>query len=366
MNRYPFAARPTSDYLVSLVRPRAPAGRYHANVVGTATPFEEAAISPCDTHATAKNPLVDHPLLHDELRAEGEASNALLSLTGRSSNRPTMALKDMNQSPARLMETHKRKREVANKSRRREQCRANQARYRDKQRNAQVQLKRKELDTLKRRYRDLASRERSNQSPWSIVAEVFRLLETSFHSPWRVASMQEMKNHSEIRQVLAILERSFAHDAAMGELRGADELMEQLLLFSQYFGKPHLKLQRIESVAPGVMAARAKLSITVTEFTLRHAFPHLEEPASGDDHVLLYQRLLGQRLECNCSLNFLFDEDSDRVVRLEINIDLASTLLDVLGSLTDVSNVLEHARVSSECVIGGVFGNCRSSDCTSL
>ncbi|KAF1785165.1 hypothetical protein GQ600_12705 [Phytophthora cactorum] len=198
---------------------------------------------------------------------------------------------------------------------RRQQCRTNQARYRDRQRNAQMQLEKRveqlqqEVGSLKRKYRYLASRERSNQSPWSIVAEVFRLLETSFHSPWR---------------------RSFAHDAAMGELRGVEALVEQLLLFSQYVGTPHLKLQRIESVAPGVMAARAKLSMTVTELTLRHAFPHLEEPASedrGDGRGLLYQRLLGQRVECNCSLAFLFDEDSDRVVRLETSIDLTTPFL---------------------------------------
>ncbi|KAG3123012.1 hypothetical protein PI124_g23839, partial [Phytophthora idaei] len=346
MSRYHFAPRPLSE--------RASTGRYHADVEGLTTPFE-ATVSPYDAPGRAENLFVTRPPLRDELQAKGEASNALLSLTGVSGGRPTqlragatakMTLEDMNPSPDRLKETNKRKREDANKFRRREQCRANQARYRDKQKNTQLQLEQsveqlhKELETLKRRYRYLASRERSNQSPWSIVAEVFRLLETSFRSPWRVASTQEMKNHAETRQILAILERSFAHDAAMGELRGVEALIEQLLLFSQYFGTPHLKLQRIESVAPGVMAARAKLSMMVTEFTLRHAFPHLEEPASedrGDGRGLLYQRLLGQRVECNCSLTFLFDEDSDRVVRLETSIDLTTPLLEMLGSLKDVS-----------------------------
>ncbi|KAL4160425.1 hypothetical protein PRNP1_000993 [Phytophthora ramorum] len=86
--------------------------------------------------------------------------------------------------------------------------------------------------------------------------------------------------------------------------------------------KPHstsrteMKLQRIESVAPGVMTARAKLSVTTTEFTLRHAFPHLEKPICGrnseDGRGLLYERMLGKRLDFNFSLNFLIDEDSDR------------------------------------------------------
>ncbi|KAL4086020.1 bZIP transcription factor 1 [Phytophthora ramorum] len=133
----------------------------------------------------------------------------------------------MKLSPDKLKETHKRKRVDAGKSRRREQCRANQARYRDKQRNAQLQLEKSvellhaELDALKRRYRDLLSRERSNQSPWSIVAEVFRLLESSFRFPWRTTNAQEMSHHQNTRQILAVLERSFAHDAAMGKLSGA-------------------------------------------------------------------------------------------------------------------------------------------------
>ncbi|KAG2785732.1 hypothetical protein PC129_g13407 [Phytophthora cactorum] len=361
MSRYHFAPSPLSDSLVGVIHPRASTGRYHADVEGPTTPFE-AAVSPYDALERTENPFVPRPPLRDELKAKGETSNALLSLTGVPGGKPTqlrarasaiMTLEDMNPSPDRLKE-NKHKREDANKLRRREQCRANQARYRDKQKNAQLQLEQrveqlhKELDTLKRRYRDLNSRERSNQSPWSTVVEVFRLLETSFRSPWRVASTQEMKNHAEMRQILAILERSFAHDAAMGELRGVEALIEQLLLFSQYSGTPLLKLQRIESVAPGVMAARAKLSMTVTELTLRHAFPHLEKPASDDrggGRGLLYQRLLGQRVECNCSLTFLFDEDSDRVVRLETSIDLTTALLELFCSLKDVAKVLEHARI---------------------
>ncbi|KAG7391590.1 hypothetical protein PHYPSEUDO_004092 [Phytophthora pseudosyringae] len=367
MSRFPFAPRPLSDGLVGLVLPRAPAGRHNA-------------VSPYDAPRRAENPRVALAPSRDEFRAKGEASDALLSLTGVAADGPAAGGKtpptpeDSTPSPGNLKDTHKRKRvDDDNKSRRREQCRANQARYRDKQRNAQVHLERsveqlhKELDTLKRRYRDLSYRERSNQSPWSIVAAVFRLLETSFRSPWRLASAKEMKSHAEMRQILAILERAFAHDAAMGELRGVGALTEQLRLFSQYFGNPHLELQRIESVAPGVMAARAKLSLTVTEFTLRHAFPHLEEPAGdghGNDRGLLYNRLLGQRLECNCVLSFLFDEDSDRVVRLETSIDLMTPLLGALGSLEDASKVLEHARVSSECVISafGAAGDSRSND----
>ncbi|CAI5705882.1 unnamed protein product [Peronospora farinosa] len=259
-----------------------------------------------------------------------------------------------------IKERHKRKRAEISKYRRREQCRANQARYRDKQKIAQLALDKsveelhQELEILKRRYRDVSSHERSNHSSWLIAAEVFRLIETGFRSPWSMSNTQEMKKYTETRQIVVTLERAFAHDVAMGELRGVDALMDQLRLYSHCFDKPSLQLQRIESVG-SVMSAQAKLSVTVTEFTLQYLFPHLEKPA-GEYQVKagreqLYQQLLGQRLECSCLMTFLFDKDSYRVVRLATTIDLMPALLRVLGSLRDVSIVLEHAQISSESVI---------------
>uniref|UniRef100_M4C5H2 BZIP domain-containing protein n=1 Tax=Hyaloperonospora arabidopsidis (strain Emoy2) TaxID=559515 RepID=M4C5H2_HYAAE len=61
-----------------------------------------------------------------------------------------------------------RRRAEQHDARRREQCRANQARYRDKQRHAQLMLEKSvgqlkdELVTLKREFRDMSSRKRSN------------------------------------------------------------------------------------------------------------------------------------------------------------------------------------------------------------
>ncbi|POM71052.1 Bzip transcription factor [Phytophthora palmivora] len=176
------------------------------------------------------------------------------------------------------------------------------------------------------------------------------------------------------QQTLAILESAFAHDAAMGELRGVDALMEQLRLYSEWFGNPKLHLQRVEAVAPGVMAATATLNVTVTELTLRHVFPHLVESAGENNCERLCQRLLGQRLDCSSAVTFLFDEDSDRIVRLEASIDMMTPLLRMLGSIEDASDleasidmmtpllrmlgsiedaseVLKHSRITAECTI---------------
>ncbi|GMF29233.1 unnamed protein product [Phytophthora fragariaefolia] len=248
-----------------------------------------------------------------------------------------------------------------NSAARRQQCRVNQARYRSRKRKAQEQLGidvqnlRQEVNSLKRRYRDLSSRERSSHSPWSIVAEVFHLLQSSFRSPWRMSSAREMMINPETQRTLAVLERSFALDAAMGDLRGVKALLDQLQLYLQCFGGSQLRLKRIETMSAGVMAARAELRATVTEATLKHVFPHLV----SDDNLItdekrkrLRGRLLGQRLKVSCTITFLFDDISRRVVRLEVNADLVTALQQVFGSLGDVSLVLERSLITPDFTIG--------------
>ncbi|KAL3657511.1 hypothetical protein V7S43_017649 [Phytophthora oleae] len=333
MNHYPLAPPPLGDSLVGQVRPRARAGRHDAQV---AVPVRVAT--------SRKSPL--RPL-YDRFKAAGDASPYL---TGDSE--PTK----LRAEELRPNLEEKRKLKCPDSSvRRREQCRANQARYRARQRNAQDELEKTveqfhaEVNTLKRRCRDLSSRERSSsQSPWIIVAEVLQLLESSFRSPWQTSVGQEMDRKT--RQTLATLERSFAHDAAMGELQGVDALMEQLRLYSQSFGDARLKLHRIESVAPGVMTSRATLSVTVTEATLREVFPHLDSSKASKS---LWQRLFDQRLVLEGSMTFLFDENSERVVRLDAKIDLVTPLLKVLENLQDVEVILQHTRISPECCILG-------------
>lgn len=164
---------------------------------------------------------------------------------------------------------------------RREQCRANQARYRNKQLNRKRQLQREnqlleeEIQGLKLRKRSIRFERKTNQSPWTIVGEVFRLLEDGFRSPWRLASTEETMKHADTRQSLAFLEKAFVHDVAMGDLRGINALMDQWRRYSLYFEEPHLELNRVEVLVKGVVSATATLSVTITDFTLRCVLPEL-------------------------------------------------------------------------------------------
>ncbi|ETL41687.1 hypothetical protein L916_07390 [Phytophthora nicotianae] len=249
---------------------------------------------------------------------------------------------------------------------RREQCRANQARYRNKQLNRRRELQQQnqrleeEIQGLKVKRRSIRFERRTNQSPWTIIGEVFRLLEDGFRSPWRLASMEEMMKHTETRRTLEFLQKSFVHDVAMGELRGINALMDQWRRYSLYFEEPHLELKRVEAVTAGVVSAVATLSLTINEFTVRCVFPHLKVPEGGRGKVsVLDKKLIGERLDCNCTVTFLFDEANGRIIRLQPNINLVSPMLQLFGRLVDVSVVLGQALLTSECAAGDLPGRPR-------
>ncbi|EGZ24853.1 hypothetical protein PHYSODRAFT_484421 [Phytophthora sojae] len=230
---------------------------------------------------------------------------------------------------------------------RREQCRTNQARYRNKQRNNQLRLEnavrelRQDLENLKQRRQSIVLSEKTSQSPWTIVSEVFRIIESSFRSPWSMADKSEMLDDVDMRKNLKFLHDVFTSDVAAGELTGIDGLVERWRHYSMHLGDARLQLKRVEFVAPGVMTASAKLSVVATELVMRHLFPHLVEvePQSKYDPLprSVRSRLLGQSLNCSISVDFYFDEENGRVARLEPKIDLLPELLRILGDLEDLA-----------------------------
>ncbi|EGZ24843.1 hypothetical protein PHYSODRAFT_482529, partial [Phytophthora sojae] len=244
---------------------------------------------------------------------------------------------------------------------RRRQCRTNQARYRNKKRiygdrlQHRVQQRQEELQALRLKRLRLCFSEKANLSPWDSVSEVFRLLETSFRSPWRMTSVDEMMKHAETQQSISQLRKSFAHDVSMDSASGVDALLEELCRYALYFSDPQIQLKRVESAVPGVLTASARLSVAVSEFTLSCVFPHLQGASRNqgacddDEHRAFREKLLGQRLSCRCEMTFLLDEESGRVVRLETSINLVESLVQVLD---DVVDVLKQALLTPECVVG--------------
>ncbi|KAF4314695.1 hypothetical protein G195_011629, partial [Phytophthora kernoviae 00238/432] len=247
---------------------------------------------------------------------------------------------------------------------RRAQLRACQARFRQKQRDLKLQAQkckeqelqqlRDGIQCLKLEHQSLKLRGKAKPSPFNIASEVLHFLDTSLQSPWRIANAEVMESHMDTRRSVTFLKTVLAPDVAMGELHGFDSLMEQLRRYSQYFDEPQIQLERIETLALGVLSATATLSLTITETTLRYVFQQSEKSSGGmseDEDKSLWTRLVGERLGCRCSINFLFDEKSGRVERLEPSIDFMSPLLRALRGVEDVMGVFENALLTSEGVL---------------
>ncbi|KAG7386027.1 hypothetical protein PHYBOEH_008796 [Phytophthora boehmeriae] len=244
----------------------------------------------------------------------------------------------------------------------RELCRNRQTRYRQRQRNnqRQSQLRMKQLQedvqSLKAKRQSLRLNIKTKPTPWGIAIEMIQLLSTSFQSPWCVANAEDIMNYTKTQRSVAFLQMACVPALAMGDLHGFSALVEQLRRYSLYFGDPRLQLSQIEQVIPGIMRATASLSLTITKFTLRWVLPHLEKIRTtarwNEMPQSIRDRLLDQRLTCNCSMSFLFDEEGSKVERLETKIDWLSSLIRVLGSVEDASLVFEKARITPECALG--------------
>ncbi|GMF32520.1 unnamed protein product [Phytophthora fragariaefolia] len=109
------------------------------------------------------------------------------------------------------------------------------------------------------------------------VAVETALSELSTASPWHMMSVDEMRKDFEKQQSLRELEKSFTNNVSMGSVTGTNQVLEQLRRYSLYFGEQQIQLKLVESVAPGVLTASARLGLTVSDYTLHCV------PASGEN-----------------------------------------------------------------------------------
>lgn len=92
--------------------------------------------------------------------------------------------------------------------------------------------------------------------------------------------------------------------------------------------------------------ASAALSVTVSDVTLRHVFPHLLETEGRT--AALGMKLLGQRLLLPHTTIFEWDGECSRIEQLTMSVDFLSPVLQLLGSLEDAAIVLDKAFIAPE------------------
>lgn len=270
--------------------------------------------------------------------------------------------------------TGKKKRIRIKTERRREQCRANQARYRNKQRALRLEFHetlerlRVEVRKLEEERQALTNNSYPKNSPWNVVADYFRL----FHRgacirKYAGASSPEHRGvhylytESEVgREQLAFLHSAVSPDVNLvgSEANGVDALAEQWIVWTQSCSAFEIHLKSIETVPgqPDTLLASSVVSVMLPDSTVHSVFPNLLAPQnrSKSDHEVqsshseLALKLYGRRLEFKCAMWFECHPRTNQVLRLRSQFDIIPPLLNALGSLPDVAQVLDGGQLTAD------------------
>ncbi|KAJ8576458.1 hypothetical protein ON010_g2753 [Phytophthora cinnamomi] len=232
------------------------------------------------------------------------------------------------------------------KIRHRERCRVNQARYRAKQvqvvadtQNAIVHLRR-EIEDLKSRCQ-ISFQIPTFQTPWAVAADYFGHFNNFVAYP---GTQHEVAS--------TFLRRIMAPDTVDGIFPGMDTLIEMWRRFAPFYSDTRLELRGMEMSSEHDLVASTSTYITVSWNTLRYAFPHLNSDgkggAQGGDWSPIATKIVGQSFVVRGTVIFGWDDTSDKVVRFEMQSDLMTPVLNVLGSLADASLFFSEALITPD------------------
>lgn len=233
------------------------------------------------------------------------------------------------------------------KVRLRELRRTRQIRYRKKKERYIVDLEEQtriisqSIDELEQRRRSTFTSIVPQTNVWSIAIEYFRL----FRYGIRLATLFAA-SETDQRAQMDFVRTSMTEDVMSNSLIGADRLLCSWRQITAWFAPVTLELDRLEKRAAISLVATTTFTVSISELTLRHVFPHLYNGHGEKSAVAL--RLLGQSITMRGSTHFVWDDTVGRLVSITSQSDMVTPLLQCLGNLDDVSRVFEKALVTPE------------------
>ncbi|KAG2785155.1 hypothetical protein Pcac1_g5201 [Phytophthora cactorum] len=177
---------------------------------------------------------------------------------------------------------------------------------------------------------------------WALASEYFRQFDCYISSPrtlYKVASK--------------FLHEIMAPDVVDDPLFGADAQLENWRPLTHYFGDVSVDLKGLKTSTTDNLVADTVTRVTITSNTLRLGFPHLNGDGVGGTNSGIWSpiaaKMLGKRLVMRGSVFFGWDVATGKVVSLHSQSDMITPMLNLLGSLDDVSCAFSKARVSPNC-----------------
>ncbi|KAF1778344.1 hypothetical protein GQ600_12333 [Phytophthora cactorum] len=238
---------------------------------------------------------------------------------------------------------------------RRERCRINQARYRKRQRQHAEELDER-IRQLEEEVEHLETQRHNaptDRSVWVVAAEYFRHFRRGYRTPMNAVESPLTTPAARAQQHLQLqfLKATTVPDVTDGGAVGAEALLENWRCFSLYHDDVRFELKRLELVSEDSLLATTRTSVTITQNTLRHLYPHLVYGNINSSGSVLASKLLNQRLVMHGSVRFDWDNATSRVVRLESNVDMLTAMLKLLENLEDMAHVFDGALITLDGAI---------------
>ncbi|KAJ8576551.1 hypothetical protein ON010_g2660 [Phytophthora cinnamomi] len=255
-------------------------------------------------------------------------------LTSSSLDQLTNYAKKMNEKYTELLA-------VNEKKRRQERC-DSQRRYRKKQDDRVINLKnetvalQQEIKDLERHHSDITIAAQPGFKVGNVANDMFELFSHVFY----------LKSHLTSNQ-LDFLRVMVAPDVASTAGFGL-EAMVKSWSFIQWFDKVEIEFGDRLNRRADFLFKTTRISVTITERTLRHVFPNLQNPQDNSITRRVLDKLLHQRIVLNGALSFKWDNVSSQVTSVVAQSDMIPPMVKLLGNLEDVSRVFTNALISPE------------------
>ncbi|RQM17596.1 hypothetical protein DD237_003135 [Peronospora effusa] len=230
----------------------------------------------------------------------------------------------------------------------REIRRLRQIRYRRKKEEYTASLEegnhqlRKEIEKLQERHRAISAAVPSKKTPWNVVVEYFRFFRFGYQKP--TPTRESMKNMQPSAQ-LTFLQTTMAPDVVFNSGHGVESIMTNWEYFTLWFQDVEIELIGLVKSGMSSFIASITTSFTITERSLDQIFPSLIK-CRDSEGLPLGPKLLGQRIVMRASTRFDWDYSYGRVVSVISESDILTPMLNILGSLEDVSQVFERSLIS--------------------
>ncbi|KAG6954592.1 hypothetical protein JG688_00012271 [Phytophthora aleatoria] len=229
----------------------------------------------------------------------------------------------------------------------REQRRVTQQRYRKKMDQRTKSLEndtlrlQEETHRLELQYNCLISQTPTEETPWSVVAEYYRLFRYGSQVP---ESTKQALYLNEAQIQTNFLHRTMAQTISVNSGFGIDALLQEWRFVPPMAGDLTVQLLRLEYDDRAAMLATVKVFVTITEDMLRLSFSHL---VSTDNRLSPFaEKLLREKIVVPVTVRFEWDNTTAQVVSMHSTPDLFTPFTKVLGNLKDAARVLVNSRLA--------------------